>query len=145
MDNPPDIALNGGEDAVMASLIGSLNSSFESTPAGDCVIDKTTAVQPYLITYYDLSVATVNCKGYAVEILEGIVREAYDRTTLFDENNDYLPEVLDTVFEKTMLRIAEEKDLYLTIKPVNITLKYNDGEWKIQPDSELITALRGGI
>ena len=56
-----------------------------------------------------------------------------------------LPAVADEIYLRAIRETLNGDSTYLTSSELVVPLLYRDGEWKIEADSALLSALAGGI
>lgn len=65
-------------------------------------------------------------------------------SAVYDENDQYLPEVTEKAYADALGFILEKADSYYTTVELNIKLEYSDGKWLIVTDEAMLRSLMGG-
>lgn len=116
--------------------------SYELT--GDCYAEGDRVAQKVRITCLDFDSLTENLRSRFQVLLEQRVANAQDVSELYDDNNNYRE---DMVME-LLLQAAEEclrEDTKMVTVEVTVRLTYDQDQWWIIPQEELLKAITGGI
>ena len=123
-------------DAVSASFSWESRGEFYATDSG-VALDVT-------ISAIELNSLTENLRTRAQSLLEERVKNAEDTSEIYDENNEYRTEFVMAVLEDAA-RDALEQDARTTSWDLTLNLLYENGQWWIVPEQELLEAISGGI
>lgn len=111
---------------------------------GTCYATSTGLAQNVVLTCLDMTSVTANLQERAQVLLEERVEEAKNTSEIYDENNEYRDEfvmdVLCEAVEDALREDAKEMTVELTLN-----LSYQDGQWWVVADSQLLDAISGGI
>ena len=66
------------------------------------------------------------------------------RKELYDDNNNYLPEVAQEAYFTALEEVLATAESYYNTVDIDLSLVYSDG-WKVEMPQELIKALAGGV
>lgn len=123
-------------DAFLDSMTYELGSECYATDSG-VALDVT-------ITALDMNSVTATMKDRSQVKLEQRVAAAKDADEVYDENGDYREDfVMQVLYDSTVDALAE--DARMTSKFITMSLVYDDGQWWIMPESQLLDAISGGI
>lgn len=67
------------------------------------------------------------------------------RKDLYDENNNYLPEVAQEAYLVALDEALSAKENYYKTVEFELRLVYSDDVWQVELPQELIRALAGGV
>lgn len=145
MDTYSQLGLeNTPESPEAAALAEALRDSYAYTLSGDCVREDLTARQEVRFTYLSLSAVEDAAADRLPEVLSGIV-ETRPKNQVYDEQNNYLPEVAQEAYMTALTDALAEPEAYYATDTFTLTLEYTGGQWRIQPDQALLRALSGGV
>lgn len=123
-------------EALTRSFSYELAEEFHATDSG-VALDVT-------ISALDLSSVTENLRDRAQEKMEQRIDQAEDTDEIYDENNDYREEfVLEALYEAA--QEALEQDARHTSWQLTLNLVYENGQWWIMPEQDLLRAISGGV
>jgi hypothetical protein len=92
----------------------------------------------------DLSSVTANLGDRARVMMEQRIAEAEDTDDIYDENNDFREEfVMDSLYRAA--QEALEQDARQTSWELTLNLVYENGQWWIMPEQDLLRAISGGV
>lgn len=131
------------EDAAAKRLYDALLESFSYELTGACHADKLEANQPLRFSYLDLPSIEEQVEGRTMDVIEEFV-STRPRKELYDDNNNYLPEVAQEAYFTALEEVLETAESYYTTVDIDLSLIYSDG-WKVEMPQELIKALAGGV
>lgn len=120
-----------------------LTQSYGYELSGECRVDKLSAVQKLSFTYLNLQSMDADIEAKTEEELESLV-EDLPRSQIYDDNNQYLPEVTDEAYLNALKDILSDAEKYYTSEELELSLVYEDGRWQVLAGSELLKALNGG-
>lgn len=131
-------------DEVGALLWDAYTDSISYELVGDCYATDNGLAQNVKITSLDVTTVTAVLRERSQTLLEERVAEAKDTKEIYDEDNEYREEfVMDVLYdaaEEALEQDASEMTVALTLN-----LTYQDGQWWIVADNELLDAISGGI
>ena len=88
-----------------------------------------------------------NAKREAESIMkqaEQRVEEARDLSQIYDENNEYREDFVMEVLSEAVADAIRE-DAVVSSQELVLNLAYSQGQWRVQPEQKLLSALSGGI
>lgn len=125
-------------------IFNALKDSYSYNIISEPVIDKLTATQRVSFTFLDIKAVEKDTSLKIDPILEDKV-QSLPREQLFDENNNYLPELINDVYlEALSSTLANPSDYYIT-KEYDIEMEYKNNKWMIKTNAEMLNGLLGGI
>ncbi len=133
---------NQPSDEIGKLMYDALRESFSYELTGDCFVDKLEAKQQIQFTFLDLPSTEDDVQAKTESILKEIV-ESRPRKSVYDENNNYLPEVAHEAYAKALSEVLENAENYYTSEGIQLQLVYSDGSWYVIPAQSLIRALSG--
>ncbi len=123
-------------NALAESFSYEIKSDFHATNSGVSMDVEISAM--------DIDSVTVNLRQRAQELLEQRIEEAEDISEIYDENNDFREDfVMAALYDAA--RDALEQDAGSVSWEITLNLIYEDGQWWIMPEPELLQAISGGI
>lgn len=138
-----------GMDAQAADPVGqlfwdALGESFRYEIPGDFHATDSGVSLDVTISALDLSVATANLRERAQTLLEQRIADAEDPGEIYDANNEYREDfVMGALYDAALAALAE--DTADITWDLTLNLIYENGQWWIMPEPELLKALSGGI
>jgi len=96
------------------------------------------------ITFLEIPSVTEAIGRRSHELLTAKVVSATDMAELYDESNNFRPELVEAVLQEAVVRALAE-DAKQTFLDVKLTMIHRDGKWWAVPDQALLTALSGGV
>ncbi len=120
-----------------------LKSSFSYSLYGTAIMEKTHATQTVEFTYLDLNALPDPIRENVMEELERVVDERR-KDDVYDENENYKPEILDEVYHDSVAKILESAQDYYVSTCLDLSLDYMNGKWVIDPADDMLTAFAGG-
>ena len=138
-----------GMDAQAADPVGqlfwdALGESFRYEIPGDFHATDSGVSLDVTISALDLSAATANLRERAQTLLEQRIADAEDPGEIYDANNEYREDfVMGALYDAALAALAE--DTAETTWDLTLNLIYENGQWWIMPEPELLKALSGGI
>ncbi len=141
----PDLGMEGqAADPVGQLFWDALGSSFRYEISGDFHATESGVALDVTVSALDLGTATANLRERAQKLLEERVAAAEDPGEIYDANNEYREDfVMDALYDAAMEALAE--DAQQVSWDLTLKLIYQDGQWWIMPEQELLRALSGGI
>lgn len=171
----PDAASDRAEAMMTAVCSGDYakaSSMLYGTPDfGDCPEDSSAAAKLLWIAFQEsltfdfMGKCYVDDSGLAIDahfksldvtgVLEGLdvraealmnrrIESAEDSTEIYDEDNDFRKEIIDEVLRDAVAQALDENPCYKE-QTITLRLVFEQGEWWVLPDSELLDALSGAI
>lgn len=131
------------EDGAAKRLYDALLESFSYELTGACRADKLEASQPIRFTYLDLTSIEEQVEERTMDVIEEFV-STRPRKELYDDNNNYLPEVAQEAYFTALEEVLDAAEGYYNTVDIDLSLVYSDG-WKVEMPQELIKALAGGV
>lgn len=125
-------------------LLDSLKSSYSYSLIGQPTIDKLNAVQRVSFTYLNISTVESETASKMDSILDDKV-QTLPRNELFDDNNNYLPELIDAVYEEALTDTLANSESYYETVEYDVFLEYKNNKWVIKTNNDMLTSLLGGI
>ena len=123
-------------DAFLSSMTYRLDGELYATDSG--------VAQNIVITALDISSVTANLKARSTALLEKRVAEADDPHEVYDENNEYRESfVMQVLYDAA--KDALKEDAVTVDRNVTVNMIWEDGLWMIIADSQLLSAISGGI
>lgn len=96
------------------------------------------------VSALDLGSVTEKLKDRAQAKMEQRIAEAEDVSEIYDENNEYREEfVLDSLYVAALE--ALDQDARQISWELTLNLVYENGQWWIMPEQDLLRAISGGI
>lgn len=125
------------------ALIASYAVSYNDEP----VINNTKAVQYVDFTYLNLKAFSEGLQAETDAVLEEMVKASDNPNAMYDENDNYLPEVTESAYTEALNRHIQSVGSYYETKhlSVNTEYDYNTGKWLIAADNELFNVLSGNM
>lgn len=123
-------------DAMAGSYSCQSGDAFHATDSG-VALDVT-------ISAMDLNSVTVNLRERAQTMMEQRIAEAENTDEIYDENHEYREEfVMSALYDAA--RDALEQDAQRITWDLTLNLVYENGQWWIMPEQDLLRAISGGI
>ena len=124
------------------TLRRALQESYGFTLVGDCVVDKLSAVQRVDLRALDLKAVE---SAVAQEVDAAAEELVAERPTeeIYDENMQYLPSFTDEIYEAALARVLNHAQDFYATTPLELTLEYTGGAWKMRTSPALFNALMG--
>lgn len=123
-------------NALAESFVYEMGDEFHATDSGVALDVKISAL--------DLSSVTENLRNRAQEEMERRIAQAENTDEIYDENHEYreafVLAALYTAAEDALEQDAREVSWELTLN-----LVYENGQWWIMPEQDLLRAISGGI
>ena len=123
-------------DALSDSFSYELGQEFHATDSG---VSLSVTIQAL-----ELNSVTENLRDRARTLMEQRIAQAEDPEEIYDENNDYREEfVMESLYEAA--RDALKQDARQTSWSLTLNLVFENGQWWIMPEQDLLRAISGGI
>lgn len=133
---------NEPSDEMGKLMYDALRKSFSYELTGDCFVDKLDAEQQIQFTFLDLPSTEKDVQTKTEAVLKDIV-SSRPAKSVYDENNNYLPEVAHEAYAKALTEVLQHAEDYYTSESVLLQLVYSDGNWSVVPAHSLIKAFSG--
>ena len=99
-----------------------------------------------VVTAMDIPSVTAALSGHAHALLTARVENAVDMAELYDENNEFREELVQTVLEEAVVRaLAEDAETVTLEVKVELVCPDGKGKWWAVPDQALLRLLSGGV
>ena len=125
-------------------LLDALKSSYSYSLIGQPSVDKLSATQRVSFTYLNISTVESETASKMDSILDDKV-QTLPRNELFDDNNNYLPELIDAVYEEALTDTLANSESYYETVEYDLFLEYKNNKWVIKTNNDMLTSLLGGI
>lgn len=134
---------NQPSSAAGQAIYEALKASFSYELYGECTVDKLDARQQVQFTYLDLKAMESIIAVETTNALEDIVKSR-SVSELYDENNNYLPEVTQEAYSTAVTKVLTHAEDYYTTAGLHLQLTYSGGSWLIVPGQDFLKAITGG-
>ena len=118
--------------------------STEFSLVGECYTTDVGVAQNVSFTYLDADSVTASLRTRSQELLNQRVAEAEDVSEIYDENNEYLEEVVMEVLEEAVQKALREDAKTITVT-LAVNLNYQEDNWWVVVDNALLDAFSGGF
>ena len=132
------------EDESSAALWHALRESWSFTPAGEATLSGTGLVRAYRVQSLDLTALPEKLNALVNERLARAAETATLKSEVYDENGEYLPELITSSMEQALKELLDAPEPYYGTRDVEIQAENVDGQWRIRADSAFMEALTGG-
>ena len=141
----PDLGLDReAEDPVGRLFWNALAESFDCELGEELHATDSGVALDVKITALDLNSVTENLRQRAQEKMEQRIAQAEDTDEIYDENNDYREEfVLEALYSAAQDALAQ--DAREVSWELTLNLVYENHQWWIMPEQDLLRAISGGI
>ena len=141
----PDFGMNREPEGEVSKLIwDAYISSIRYELDGELYATESGVAQNIVITSLDISSVTEKLKGRSAELLEKRVAEAEDTQDVYDENNEYKEAFVMQVLYDAAAAVLEDEAV-IREQRITVNMICEDGLWMIIGDSQLLSAISGGI
>ena len=131
------------ENAASELIWQAFLSSLKSQPAGDCYADEKGLAQDYILSGLDIPDLLARLKETAPGVLKTRVDAAESFVEVYDDNWQYREEFTKSVLEEAARQVTGEATP--AQRTITLRLTFEDGRWWVVPDTQLLTAISGGI
>lgn len=97
-----------------------------------------------VISTLDIASMTSKVAGFAGTLMNEAVAAATAMEDLYDENNNFRQDLIDSVMRRALEQALAEGADTLT-QETTLELVFREGKWWVLPDQALLTALQGGL
>lgn len=111
---------------------------------GECYAEGDRIAQKVRITCLDFESLTENLRSRFQVLLEKRIADAQDVSELYDDNNNYRKDMVMELLYQAAEECLREDAKTVTVE-VTIRLTYEQGQWWVIPEEELLKAITGGI
>lgn len=123
-------------DALEESFAYEMGDAFHATDSGVALDVSLSAL--------DINSVTLNLRERAQGLMEDRIAQAEETDDIYDENNEYREEfVMDSLYRAA--QDALDEDSQLVTWNLTLNLVYENGQWWIMPEQDLLRAISGGI
>lgn len=137
----PDLGVNvDSTDVVGAIIWDAYWNSTQYELVGDCYATDTGVAQNVTFTRLDVSTVSEHLRERSMAILQQRVAQAADPSEIYDENNEYREDLVMSILEEATQQILNEEAELVTIQ-LTVNLCYEDGQWRVVADKDLIDQL----
>jgi len=133
------------EESATRKLFACLKDNLSCERLGECVTVGRTASQEISVTYFDMTLAREDVRGFAQTAFDMKLEEAKSNEELYDENGDLLESVAMEIYEEAVDSVVESSDKYMSQKTFLLELIYEEGHWQIVLTDGLVDVLLGGM
>lgn len=133
-----------GIDRESNDLVGKVfwDAYWESTEfelVGDCYATDIGVAQAVSLQCLDIDDVSELLRERSMYILQERIAQASDTSEIYDENNEYREDLVMSVLDQAAREILDEAEM-VTVD-LTIQMCFEDGQWKIVADKELIDAI----
>ena len=132
------------EDEAGVMIWEAFVESYQYELIGECYATDSGVSQNVRVTYLDISSVTQNLRQRSQTLLEERIAQAENVSDLYDENNEFHEEFVMAALHDAV-RDALREDAKQTTVEFTLNLVYRDGDWLVVLDSDLKSAISGGI
>lgn len=145
MYSQPDLNAAEPPSSALGSLLwdafhGSLSYAFK----GACYATDSGIARDVTITSLNIADVMALLKERTQTLLEQRVAEAADMAEIYDENNNYQEAFVMDVLCDAATQILAEDD-FLISQDITLNLIYQDGQWWVIAEQQLINAISGSV
>lgn len=133
-----------GTDPAEDLLWSAYLESMEFEIPGDCYAGDSGVAVDVRIRTLDISCAVDGLGDRARKLLNSRMEMAESLSELYDENNDFRQEIIAEVLQEAMAESLKENKIYQE-QTVVLDLVFEQGEWWILPDEDILNILSGSI
>lgn len=131
------------EDAVNRAFWRAFVASLDYELVGELYATDSGIAQDVKIISLELDTATEKLGQRATALLQQGVEQAADPSEIYDETNGYKASFVEGVMNQAAEEALEE-DVRYAYRTVTLQLVYSNGQWRIVPNRELLSAISGG-
>jgi hypothetical protein len=141
----PQFGMEGNsEDPVEAMVWELFCKSFSYTLEGPCYATEDGLAQRLTVSYLKLDSVTEHLRSRTQGLMEQRIIEAEDVSEIYNDNNEFKESfVMAALLDAARQAVREDAD-YVTVE-ITVNMIYGDGQWWLLPDTQLLSALSGGI
>ena len=140
----PNLGMKDPDDEIAAIIWEAFLDSMSYSFSGECQPTEDGLTQKIAFQCLDITSITASLRERSQALLTQRVEEAEDVSEIYDENNEYRA---DVVRQMLLLAVndALKEDAKMQTTEVSIDLKYQEGQWWIIADQELLDVLFGDV
>ncbi len=120
-----------------------LKDSYQYELVGRCEEQQLEATQRVSLRYLNVKRVESEISKRVNTVLALLVAEK-PRNEVYDENDQYLPELTDEVYLRALEQVLEAPEFYYSTAEFDVELTYMNGEWLMKTNQALFNALMGG-
>lgn len=141
----PDLGMDGeAADQVGQMFWEKLTQSFSYEIHGDFHATDSGVALDVTISCLDLDSVTGSLRDRAQALMEEHIAQVEDLSEIYDENYEYREEfVMDAL--ATAVEEAIQEEAQMINRDLTLNLIYENGQWWIMPEQNLLQALSGGV
>lgn len=141
----PDLGASlESEDPVTATIWDAFISSIEYEMTGECYATSAGISQNVHLKYLDIVAITEALQIRARNLLEQRINAAENMEDIYDENNEFRQDFLDTIVVDAVRETIAQDSQYLETDLI-VKLAFSDGKWWIVADDALVNFISGGM
>lgn len=143
LDNYSDLGMSVvPEDPTTAALYAALHESYACRPLGQARTSGLSAVQEVSFTALDIPALQADLRE---QVLLNLARFVEERpyNAVYDEQDQYRPEVTDEAYRDAVQTLLEHSSDYERTEVLPLTLRYSTQGWSLVADANLLNALNG--
>lgn len=141
----PDLGMGGeAADPVGQLFWEAMEQSYSYEILGEFHATESGVALDVCISTLNLESVTANLRQRAQDKLEQRISEAEDTSEIYDENNDYREDFVMGALYDAALDALEQDAEHVTWE-LTLNLIYENGQWWIVPENQLLQALSGGV
>lgn len=141
----PDLGLSAQPEGEAGKMIWqAYQESLSWQLEGDCYATDSGLAQKVVFTGLEIPSVTANLGQRAQKLLAERVEEARDLSQIYDEKNEYREDFVMEVLTEVVADAIRE-DAVVSSQELVLNLVYRQGQWQVQPEQKLLSALSGGI
>lgn len=131
-------------DDVGVLLWNAYTGSLSYSVVGDCYATDNGLAQKVTLTGLDITSVTAVLRDRSQVLLEQRVKDAEDASEIYDENNEYREDFVMAVLYDAAVEALEQDAQEMTVE-FTVNLVYENDQWLVVSDNELLDAISGGI
>ncbi len=120
-----------------------LKDSYAYELVGRCEEKQMEAVQRVKLRYLNVKRVESEISKRVNTVLALLVAEK-PRSEVYDENDQYRPELTDEVYLRALQQVLESPEFYYSDAEFDVELQYLNGQWLMKTNPQLFNALMGG-
>ena len=131
-------------DVIGVMLWDAFSDSLSYELVGECYPEEHYVAQKVRITCLDFSSVTEQLRPRFQQLLQQRIDQAQTVSEIYDENNNYREDVVMELLQQAAEECLIEMAQTVTVE-VSVKLVYEQGQWWIVPEEELLRVITGGI
>lgn len=145
LQGTPDLGTDRKPTGAVAALVwDAMVDSSDYALKGDCYVTDTGIAQDAVFLCLELSSVTENLGDRAKLRLEEELARAESASQIYDETNGFREELVLSVLEEVCGQAIREDSRYVE-REITLKLIWQDRQWWVLPEQELLNVLFGGI